>query len=121
MQRILLVDDEEQILQLLEMFLEMNGYRPVLAHSRQEALRQVASNDIDLAILDVCLDDANGFDLGREIKADHPQLPLVFLTGLSAEKDRETGLSIGNAYLVKPFQPDVLLNVIQQQLSSSPA
>ncbi|GGJ29630.1 response regulator transcription factor [Deinococcus roseus] len=121
MQRILLVDDEEQILQLLEMFLEMNGYRPVLAHSVQEAVQVVSTAEFDLAILDVCLDDGNGFELARRLKADHPQLPVVFLSGLSAEQDRATGLSIGNAYLVKPFQPDVLLKVIQQQISGSPA
>lgn len=121
MQRILLVDDEEQILQLLEMFLEMNGYKPALAFSSKDALNQVSGSAFDLAILDVCLEDGNGFDLARKIKAEHPKLPIVFLTGLSAESDRETGLSIGNAYLVKPFQPDVLLNVIQQQISGSPA
>ena len=93
------------------------------ALSGPEGLAQVAAQLPDLILLDVMMPGMDGFEVGRILR-DDPQLsaiPVVMLTALDGQSDREVGLGTGvKAYLNKPFSPVDLLRLIQQLLTSTP-
>lgn len=116
-ERILLVDDEEGILTMLQSLLRKEGYSCLeTARTGDQALKQVRAGKFDLIILDVMLPDADGFDLCREIRA-HTAVPIFFVTALSSDLDKLTGLRIGgDDYITKPFQPLELVARVKAQL-----
>lgn len=103
---ILVVDDERAIADTVVYALRTEGFAPqwcATAEAAREALRAASPA---LVVLDVGLPDANGFDFCRELRARHPELPVVFLTARSEVIDRVVGLEIGgDDYLGKPFSP----------------
>jgi two-component system, OmpR family, catabolic regulation response regulator CreB len=105
MAKILIVEDEPAIADTIQYALETEGFTPVTAPTGQEALQQLASNGIDLVILDIGLPDINGFELCKQIRQTSA-LPIIFLTARNEEVDRVVGLEIGgDDYVVKPFSP----------------
>jgi DNA-binding NarL/FixJ family response regulator len=109
--RILVVDDDAGLLQLVCSALEASGYTPVGAQDATEAIAATAAADIDLAIVEVNLPQVSGYELCRRLKEARPTLPVVFLSGERTEWfDRVGGLLLGaDDYLVKPFVPDELV------------
>ena len=102
---ILLVEDEEDIASLVQAYLERDGFRVVWATRGTEGLAELERNDIRLAILDLQLPDADGFDVCRAIRSTS-SLPVVMLTARDEEVDRVTGLELGaDDYVTKPFSP----------------
>ena len=102
---ILLVEDEEDIASLVRAYLERDGFRVVWATRGTEGLAELERNDIRLAILDLQLPDADGFDVCRAIRSSS-SLPVVMLTARDEEVDRVTGLELGaDDYVTKPFSP----------------
>jgi DNA-binding response OmpR family regulator len=102
---ILLVEDEEDIASLVRAYLERDGFRVVWATRATEGLAALESHDIRLAILDLQLPDADGFDVCRAIRSSL-SLPVVMLTARDEEVDRVTGLELGaDDYVTKPFSP----------------
>jgi DNA-binding response OmpR family regulator len=102
---ILLVEDEEDIAVLVRAYLERDGFRVVWATRGTEGLAELERNDVRLAILDLQLPDADGFDVCRAIRASSG-LPVVMLTARDEEVDRVTGLELGaDDYVTKPFSP----------------
>jgi DNA-binding response OmpR family regulator len=102
---ILLVEDEEDIASLVRAYLERDGFRVVWATRATEGLAALESHDIRLAILDLQLPDADGFDVCRAIRSSS-SLPVVMLTARDEEVDRVTGLELGaDDYVTKPFSP----------------
>ena len=102
---ILLVEDEEDIASLVRAYLERDGFRVVWATRGTEGLAELERNDIRLAILDLQLPDADGFDVCRAIRSTST-LPVVMLTARDEEVDRVTGLELGaDDYVTKPFSP----------------
>jgi len=102
---ILLVEDEEDIASLVRAYLERDGFRVVWATRGTEGLAELERNDIRLAILDLQLPDADGFDVCRAIRSTS-SLPVVMLTARDEEVDRVTGLELGaDDYVTKPFSP----------------
>lgn len=100
--RILVVDDEPEILELLEEYLAGQGYEVVTAASGQAALER-SSCDPDLIILDVGLPDADGFEVCRRLRT-HLSCPIVFLTARIEDADALTGFEVGgDDYVLKPF------------------
>jgi DNA-binding response OmpR family regulator len=91
---ILLVEDEEDIACLVRAYLERDGFRVVWATRGTEGLAALESHDIRLAILDLQLPDADGFDVCRAIRSSS-RLPVVMLTARDEEVDRVTGLELG--------------------------
>ena len=91
---ILLVEDEEDIASLVRAYLERDGFRVVWATRGTEGLAELERNDIRLAILDLQLPDADGFDVCRAIRSTS-SLPVVMLTARDEEADRVTGLELG--------------------------
>jgi DNA-binding response OmpR family regulator len=102
--RILIVEDEPNLLLGIHEALAAEGWEPVDAPNPAEARRLLASQKPDLVLLDVMLPITNGFDLCREWRAANIRVPVIFLTAKSEEIDRVLGLEIGaDDYLTKPF------------------
>ncbi len=102
---ILLVEDEEDIASLVRAYLERDGFRVVWATRGTEGLAELERHDVRLAILDLQLPDADGFDVCRAIRSTS-SLPVVMLTARDEEVDRVTGLELGaDDYVAMPFSP----------------
>jgi two-component system catabolic regulation response regulator CreB len=105
MPKVLLVEDEDAIAQTLIYALETEGLTTVWTRLGQEAMKILASGNIDVMILDVGLPDINGFELCRDIRRES-EVPLLFLTARHGEIDKVLGLELGgDDYVTKPFSP----------------
>ncbi len=114
--RILVVDDERAITDLVGIYLKNEGYEVTLAYNGSDALRAILSQEFDLAVLDVMLPDIDGFELLRSIRADHTY-PVIMLTARDSQTDKIEGLSLGaDDYVVKPFRPLELVARVKAQL-----
>jgi two-component system alkaline phosphatase synthesis response regulator PhoP len=110
MKRILVIEDEPQMLLGLRDNLELEGYDVQTAADGDEGLARAASFNPDLVILDVMLPKKNGFDVCRELRARSNATPIVMLTARSAETDKVLGLELGaDDYVTKPFSITELL------------
>ena len=110
MKRILVIEDEPQMLLGLRDNLELEGYEVATAGDGDEGLQKAASFNPDLVILDVMLPRKNGFDVCRELRARSNATPIVMLTARSAETDKVLGLELGaDDYVTKPFSITELL------------
>jgi DNA-binding response OmpR family regulator len=110
MKRILVIEDEPQMLLGLRDNLELEGYEVATAGDGDEGLTKAASFNPDLVILDVMLPKKNGFDVCRELRARANATPIVMLTARSAETDKVLGLELGaDDYVTKPFSITELL------------
>lgn len=112
MNRILVVDDEQDICEILQFNLETEGYEVVTANSAEEALEVINSDEtaqegeFSLILLDVMMGDISGFKLARMLKADQntAHIPIIFITALDDEDDTVKGLNIGaDDYIAKPL------------------
>ncbi|MEZ4922699.1 MAG: response regulator transcription factor [Crocinitomicaceae bacterium] len=108
MKKILLVEDEESLINVLELNLELENYQVTIARDGQEAMATF-NDEIDLVILDVMLPKINGFDVCREIRKKS-KVPIIITSAKGTSTDRITGLKLGaDDYLVKPFNLEELL------------
>ena len=111
-EKILVVDDEEDIQELVRYNLERNGYEVSCVSSGEEAIEGIKSFKPDLVVLDLMLPGIDGFEVCKILKSDPKteRLPIVMLTAKGEESDVVTGLELGaEDYIVKPFSPQVLL------------
>lgn len=114
--RVLVVDDEAEIADLIEVYLQNEGYAVFKFHSARDALSCVETTELDLAILDVMLPDMNGFSLCQKIREKHTY-PVVMLTAKDEETDKITGLTLGaDDYITKPFRPLEMVARVKAQL-----
>lgn len=110
--RILVVEDEKDILELIRYNLTKNGYQVLAAVSGEEALRLVRQNSPDLVVLDLMLPGIDGLDVCRDLKSDSQTapIPIIMVTAKGDEADVVTGLELGaHDYVCKPFSPRVLV------------
>ena len=111
-ERILVVDDEEDILELVRYNLVREGYAVVSALSGEDALRAATSESVDLIVLDLMLPGMDGLEVARRLKkdTDTQEIPIVMLTAKGEEADIVTGLELGaDDYVTKPFSPRILI------------
>lgn len=111
MKKILVVDDEKNIRQLIQYNLERAGYSTIGAANGQEAIEEL-TREVDLIILDLMLPGIDGLTLCREIreKRDFSSIPIIMLTARGEEMDKILGLEIGaDDYITKPFSPRELI------------
>jgi len=115
--RLLVVDDEMTILELLAESLRFAGFDVLTAASGAEALRIAATARPDLILLDVMMPHGDGFDVIRRIRAGGPHIPVIFLTARGGVRDRVAGLTLGgDDYVAKPFSLDEVLARIRAVL-----
>lgn len=120
--RILVVDDEPELVELVKMRLEANGYDVMTACDGQEGLDQARNGCPDLVILDLMLPRLNGYEVCRLLKFDQKfqAIPIIILTARAQEKDERLGLECGaNVYVRKPFSAAELLDRIGQLTHAS--
>ncbi len=102
-QKILVVDDEQSITDLLAYNLRRNGYQPIVAHDGHQALRLAQVEQPDLVILDLMLPGLDGLDVCRALQRESA-VPIIMLTARDEEVDRVVGLELGaDDYVTKPF------------------
>jgi two-component system phosphate regulon response regulator PhoB len=111
-QKILAVDDEEDILELLRFNLTKEGFAVVCAASGEEALKSALSNKPDLILLDLLLPGMDGLEVAKRLKkeASTKEIPIIMVTAKGEEADIVTGLEVGaEDYIAKPFSRKVLI------------
>lgn len=119
---ILIVDDEEDVLELVKINLEKNGYIVKTAISGEEACRKTGSLIPDLVLLDLMLPGIDGLQVCRNIKTNSTtrHIPIIMLTARGEEADIVTGLELGaEDYVTKPFSPKVLVARVRRVLNRS--
>ena len=108
--RVLVVDDDPTVSDVVRRYLEQDGYRVRLAADGPAALAAVAAEEPDLVVLDRMLGEVDGLEVCRRLRGRCPGLPVIMLTALSEEADRVAGLETGaDDYLTKPFSPRELV------------
>ena len=115
--RILIVDDTEDIVKLVKMYLEHHHYEVITAYDGQEGLQKARTDRPDLIILDLMLPKMNGYKICGLLKRDtkYAKIPIILFTAKTQEKDMKFGEEVGaDAYLTKPFEPEVLLSKIKK-------
>lgn len=114
--KILIVDDETEIADLIEVYLKNEEYTVFKFYTAEEALKCIQTTPLDLAILDVMLPDINGFTLCQKIREQYTY-PIIMLTAKDAETDKITGLTLGaDDYITKPFRPLEMVARVKSQL-----
>jgi DNA-binding response OmpR family regulator len=119
-QRILVVDDEPEAVELVEFNLKQAGYAVVTATDGAEAIKKARTQMPDLIVLDVMLPEMDGFEICKSLRQDQgtARLPIIMLTAKAAEIDRVLGLELGaDDYLTKPYSPRELLLRIKKILA----
>ncbi len=102
--RILLLEDEEHLSDVIKMNLEMEGYEVVAVNDGKKAIKAFVEQRFSLAILDVMVPELSGFDVCEQIRLDDAHIPIIFLTAKDSSLDRVNGLKRGaDDYLTKPF------------------
>ena len=115
-EKILIVDDEQSIADLVEVYLQNEGFQVYKFYNAAEALACAEKEHLSLAILDVMLPDMDGFTLCRKIRENH-LFPIIMLTARVADIDKITGLTLGaDDYITKPFNPLELTARVKTQL-----
>lgn len=113
---ILVVDDEKELADVIELYLANEGYTVHKFYTGADALACIARTDLDLAILDVTLPDADGFQICRKIR-ETSYYPIIMLTAKAADGDKIMGLTIGaDDYITKPFNPLEVTARVKTQL-----
>ena len=108
--RVLVVDDEPNIADVISMALRFQGFTVESAGDGRTALEAVATFKPDLLVLDVMLPDMEGFEIARRLNADRVQVPIIFLTARDATEDKVRGLTMGgDDYVTKPFSLEELV------------
>ena len=118
-QKILVVEDEKDIRDLVQLHLEKAGFKTALARDGQEAFRKIKESTPDLIVLDLMLPEMDGKELARLLKAreETQDIPIVMLTAKTEEVDRIVGFELGaDDYIPKPFSPRELVLRIQAVL-----
>jgi DNA-binding response OmpR family regulator len=119
--RILIVDDEPDLVETIQVGLELEDYECIVAFDGFRGLDRARSENPDLIILDVMLPVLNGYKICRLLKFDekYKHIPIIMLTAEAQEKDRQTGQETGaDFYMIKPFSMDTLLAKVREYLGA---
>lgn len=114
--KVLIVDDDSNICDLIELYLQKEGYKVFKTYNGKEALKVFGEKQIDIVVLDIMMPQMDGYEVLKEIRKS-TQIPVVMLTAKGETFDRVLGLELGaDDYLVKPFEPKELVARIRAVL-----
>ena len=119
MAKLLLIDDEVQLLEMLQIRLEANGYEIVTANDGVEGIEKVKSENPDLIILDIMMPKMDGYEACKILKSDpqYRKIPIIFLSARAQEDNMKIGKEGGaEAFVKKPFETSDLLTKIKELL-----
>lgn len=117
--RILIVDDEKDLVEMLTLRLEASNYEALRAYDGREALDKAKKEKPDLIILDLMIPKIDGYKVCRMLKFDekYKHIPIIMFTARAQGEDRKLGEEVGaDAYITKPFEPQALLAKIKELL-----
>lgn len=117
--RILVVDDEGELVKAIEIRLKQADYDVIVAYDGQEGLEKARKEKPDLIMLDLMLPKMDGYKVCRMLKFDekYKNIPIIMLTARAQESDAKMGMDVGaNAYITKPFQHEGVLAKIKELL-----
>ena len=115
-ERIMIVDDEKDIANLIEIYMQNEKFEVKKFYSSYDALKFLQYEEVDLAILDIMMDGLNGYELCQKIREQY-NFPIIMLTAKDEEIDKIKGLTLGaDDYITKPFQPLELVARVKAQL-----
>ncbi len=126
-QRILVVDDDRDVVRLMRAYLERAGYEVLVAYNGETALRTLQQEKLDLMLLDLMLPDRDGYEITRMVRADAlsssdpslVRLPIIMLTARVEDNDKIVGLEIGaDDYVTKPYNPREVVARVRARLRS---
>lgn len=118
--RVLVVDDDVKLVELVKLYLNRDGYKVLEAHDGNEALRIARVNRPDLIVLDIMLPGIDGLEVCHTLR-NESEVPIIMLTARSTEDDRLAGLDLGaDDYVTKPFSPKELVARIRAVLRRIP-
>ena len=115
--RILVIDDEADLVEMLSLRLQINGYEVLTASDGQEGQEKAREDKPDLIILDLMLPKIDGYKICLMLKFDekYKNIPIILFTARAQETDISLGEEVrADAYIVKPFEPDILLAKIKE-------
>lgn len=116
MNRILICDDERDIVSALKIYLEAEGYSCVCCYSGQEAIEALEKNDVQLILLDIMMPGMDGIAVINKIR-EQSNVPVIFLSAKAEDTDKILGLNMGaDDYVTKPFNPVELMARVRSQL-----
>jgi DNA-binding response OmpR family regulator len=118
--KILVVDDEVDLVETVRFPLEMEGYHVLVSYNGEDALNQARKENPDLILLDLMLPKLDGYKVCRLLKFDerYKHIPILMLTAKTQEKDKALGLETGaDEYITKPFEMDYLMEKVKAYLS----
>jgi len=108
--KILLVEDDLDLGNLLSQYLDLQGFKTILARNGEEGFVKFMEEDFDICVLDIMIPGMDGFSLAKKIKNTNPIVPFLFLTAKSQKEDKIKGLKLGaDDYICKPFEVDELI------------
>ena len=119
MKKILIVDDEQDIVESLKFVLETEGYECYTAFNGDDGLKSAKEIVPDLILLDIMMPKMNGYQISRLLKFDnkYKDIPIIMLTARSQEEDKQIGEETGaNEYITKPFDLDYVVSKVNQYL-----
>ncbi|MCL7938862.1 response regulator [Halomonas sp. ATCH28] len=120
MAKVLVVDDEANIVLSLEFLMQQAGFQVDTAEDGESALSRIAESPPDLVLLDISLPGISGFDVLERLRGDpaHARLPIIMLTAHGREVEREKGLALGaDDYITKPFSTQALVEKVKTLLA----
>ncbi len=118
--KILIVDDEVDLLETVRFPLEIEGYHVLVASNGEDALNQARKENPDMILLDLMLPKLDGYKVCRLLKFDerYKHIPILMLTAKTQEKDRVIGMETGaDEYITKPFDMDYLMKKVKEYLN----
>jgi DNA-binding NarL/FixJ family response regulator len=120
--KLLLIDDDPNLILLVKDYLEFRGYEVVTAENGREALEVLEKQTPDMIICDVMMPEMDGYSLVSAIRSDSKTswIPVLFLSAKGQSQDRVKGLNIGaDVYMVKPFEPEELVAQVESSLKQA--
>jgi len=118
--KIMVVDDEVDLVETLRFPLEMEGFEVLVSYNGEDALNKARKESPDLILLDLMLPKLDGYKVCRLLKFDekYKHIPILMLTAKIQEKDKTLGIETGaNEYITKPFEMDSLLEKVKRYLA----
>ena len=118
--KILVVDDEVDLVETVRFPLEMEGYHVLISYNGEDALNQARKENPDLILLDLMLPKLDGYKVCRLLKFDdrYKHIPILMLTAKTQERDKALGMETGaNEYITKPFEMEDLLKKVKAYLN----
>ena len=116
--KLLVVEDDPNLGDILKEYLEMKGYEPTLCRDGEEGWNKFKKDKYDLCLLDIMMPKVDGYEVCKYIKDKHTKIKVVFLTAKSKRQDVEKGLNLGaDLYLTKPFGNKDLVSKVKNLLN----